>query len=328
MKKLTLSMICLLVLATGVTKAQQVNNSGFENWDNLGAATEEPSEWNSFRTASGTMAAFVSQQLLRSPLSRPGSTGIYSCVIWSKVTLTIVANGVVTTGQVNAGSATPTDAANNYNVTHTAQPAFSEALGAKPDSLVIWVRFKPANASGTDSARVRAIVHDTYDFRDPSDAASIPHNVGEATLNFCSTNNQWIRKSFPFTYAGAATSPDFILINITTNKTPGSGSAGDSLYVDDLELIYNPDNIADNQSSENLHVYTDANDLIINLAFNKPMKSEIALYNVNGQMVYNSQVNETTTSKHIALNTLNKGIYIVSVTKENGERYNQKIAIQ
>lgn len=42
-----------------------------------------------------------------------------------------------------------------------------------------------------------------------------------------------------FDYNGPATSPSYILINLTTNGTPGGGSDHDSLWVDDIEMIYN-----------------------------------------------------------------------------------------
>jgi len=218
MKKISLAIMCLIAFAAGIAKAQnQVNNPGFETWDNLGTATEEPSEWNSFKTGSGALVAFIGQQIKQSTVVRPGTTGSYSCIIWSKSTLGIVANGELTTGQINAGSAVATDTS-NYNITRTAQPAFSETLGMNPDSLVVWVRYKPSNTSGTDSARIHAIIHDNYECRDPINAASVPHVSGEATLNFASTNNTWVRMSFPFIYVTPAVSPDFILITFTTNK--------------------------------------------------------------------------------------------------------------
>jgi hypothetical protein len=222
-----------------ITPTPQVNNNGFEYWTNYGAVNEEPTEWNSFKTASGVLAAYGSQQIKRSTQIRPGSDGSYSCVIWSKSILSVVANGLVTTGQINMGSMSAADTA-NYNATHIALPEFSETLGGHPDSLAVWVRFKPATVGGTDSARVRAAIHDTYDLRDPLNAASTPHIVGDATKNFPATNNLWKRLSIPFKYTGPATSPNYVLISLTTNKTPGSGSGGDSLYVDDLSLIYNP----------------------------------------------------------------------------------------
>ncbi len=238
MKKLTLSIICLLVFAAGAAKAQQVLNSNFEAWDNLGSATEEPTNWNSFKTGTGTLISFTSQQLKRSTLKRPGSSGTYSAVIWAKSVLTTLANGNFTTGQVNANSGTPTDPS-NFNATVITDPLFRAPLTVRPDSLIVWIKFKPAG-TGADSARVSAIIHDNYAMHDPADAGSASHLVGKAIKNFAKTNGAWIRKSIPFTYPGPATNQQYILITFTTNKTPGSGTAGDSLYVDDLELFYNP----------------------------------------------------------------------------------------
>ena len=326
MKKLIiLSFIFLTLSVASVTKAQQVNNSGFETWDNLGAATEEPTDWNSFKTASGTLAYLLSQQVKRSTVTRPGSTGLYSCVTWSKSTIGIIANGNFTCGQVNANSMTATDPS-NYNATVITDPAFSEALTGQPDSLAVWVKFKP-EGSGNDSARVSAIIHDSYNYRDPEDASSAAHRYATCEKNFPSTNGQWVRLSAPFIYSGPATTAAFILITLTTNKTPGVGTAGDSLYVDDLSLIYNPGGIPTVNKPEKYNVYTDANDLIIQASFLKPIKSEICIYNISGQVVYKTQVNSALVSEHVNLNSMNKGMYIVTITNESGDMFSQKISI-
>jgi hypothetical protein len=328
MKNFTLTIICLFVLIAGSAKAQQqVNNSGFEDWENLGSATEEPTEWNSFKTGSGSLVLYTSQEIKRSTVVRPGTTGTYSCILWSKSTLSIVANGEVTTGQVNADNMAPSDPS-NYNITHTAQPAFSEALGVKPDSMVIWVRYKPANAAGTDSARVHATIHDTYECKDPLDAASAAHVVAEAFCNFEATNGLWIRKSFPFIYSGPATSPDYILISITTNKTPGGGSAGDSLYVDDMELIYNDLGINNNNSSKNFTISSDANNILIGMVFDKITACDIDVYNISGQQVCNKKVNTACSLEKINTGNLPKGIYLIRVVTETGQRFSQKIAVK
>jgi hypothetical protein len=217
----------------------QVNNSGFENWETSTSELAEPLDWNSFKTASGTYKGFGGQQMDRSTDVRPGSSGIYSAYIFTKTILSIPANGNMTTGQINMGSLTPSNS-NNYNVAHTANSAFSETLGGHPDSLVVWVKTIIANAS--NQPRIRAVIHDTYDYRDPSgsDANSPNHVVADATLNFTSINSVWLRKSIPFNYTGPATSPNYILVTFTTCKDPGVGTANDAVYVDDLLLVYNP----------------------------------------------------------------------------------------
>jgi hypothetical protein len=238
MKK-TLLIISFGIAVTISSYAQQLGNSDLESWDNLGSANEEPTNWNSFKSGTGSLVGFASQQIQRSTAVRPGATGTYCARIWSKSTLGIVANGNMTLGQINMGSSTPSSAS-NYNFSKTADANFSEALTVSPDSLVFWVKYTAA--SGNSMARVNAIIHDNYDLRDPLDANSNSHVVGSATLNYSPTAGVWVRKSVPFNYSGPATTPQFILLTFTTNMTPGGGAANDEVLVDDIQLIYNPIN--------------------------------------------------------------------------------------
>ena len=234
--------------------AQQIGNSNMESWDNVGQASEEPTNWNSFKSAQGSFTSFASKQIERSTAIRTGATGQYCARVWSKSTIGLVANGNLTVGRINMGSTNPSDA-NNYNISLTADANFSEALTTSPDSLVFWARYTAANAN--DSARVHAILHDAYDLRDPLDANSIPHIVARAERNYGKTNGSWVRISVPFNYVvgSPALGTSFILITFTTNKTPGGGSNNDEVLIDDIELIYNSSvSISENKSeSFNAH---------------------------------------------------------------------------
>jgi hypothetical protein len=253
MKLKTLSMIVISMIAISFKSNAQnpnVNNAGMENWENIGASNVEPTNWNSFMTADGNILTNFGkkQRVNRSTVRRVGTTGLYSAVIWSTNELGTIANGNVTTGKINMGSTSPANAA-NYNFTKRSDANFNNPFTGHPDSLVFWVRFRPASG-GSETARVRAVIHDNYDLHDPADANSTPHIVGHATLNFSKTipssdpliinKNYFVRKSIPFNYTGPATTPAYVLMTFTTNSTPGGGSAGDSLYFDDIQFIYNP----------------------------------------------------------------------------------------
>jgi hypothetical protein len=237
MKKSLLALGVFTTFAGSSFSQTQIGNSAFEAWEVVASPDEEPVNWSSFLTASGSLAQFAQSELDKSTDVRPGSTGTYSAHIFSQNVLGVIANGNVTTGRINMGSATPSSA-NNYNSSVIADASFSEALADYPDSLVFWAKFTPINAA--DSARVSAILHDNYAFRDPIDGASAPHMVASAMRNYITTNGQWVRFSVPFTYSGPASTPAFLLITFTTNKTPGGGSGNDQVWIDDVELIYNP----------------------------------------------------------------------------------------
>ncbi|AEA43481.1 PKD domain-containing protein [Fluviicola taffensis] len=241
MRKILLS-LSLLTLTLQASAQTQIGNSNFEAWQNVGSSTEEPTNWNSFKTASGDGALILfygSTTLGRSPQKRPGSTGTYSARIWSKNPIaSIIANGNMTCGRINMGSSTVTDLS-NHNHTVTSDANFSENFTDTPDSLVVWLKFKPTNTTQNDSARVSAVIHTNVAFKDPNDVGNA-NTIATAIKNINYTNGGWRRVSIPFNYVGNVANSAFIIVTFTTNKTPGGGSDKDSLLMDDMELVYVP----------------------------------------------------------------------------------------
>ena len=234
MKKIVLS---ILSIATGLTlNAQtQIGNAGFENWENVSGGSE-PVNWNSFLTASGGLNGNAANQLQNSTDVRPGSTGTHSVRLNSRSVLGVKANGVLTLGRVNMGSINASDLA-NHNYTVTGDANFSEAMTAFPDSIVFWVKFVPNGHN--QNARMKATLHDNYNYQDPETTTSSQHVVATAVLDYPKTNNTWVRKAVPFNYSGPASSIQYLLVTFSTNATPGGGAADDYVWVDDVELIYN-----------------------------------------------------------------------------------------
>jgi hypothetical protein len=330
MKKFYSLLIVLAVFVDGTAKAQQnVNNPGFENWDNLGNNTEEPTSWNSFMSASGPLTWAAQQQIKKSTQKRPGSPGNSSVVIWSRSTLGIVANGVVTTGQVNMGSSTPSNSS-NYNITRTADANFSEAYTDDPDSIVFWVRFKPASG-GTEQARMSAIMHDSYDYRDPntSDGNAASHIVGTAALNFSKTNGLWERKAVAINYSGPASTHAFILISFTTNMTPGSGSAGDSLYIDDISFSYNTTGIQQAEETGLVSCYNmpSSQQICMNFGFDQSLQTKLVIYNIAGQMIWSENKEISNARETIDIETLRPGIYFLNVVRADSKVYTRKFVV-
>ena len=292
----------------------QIGNGDMESWEAVSAG-EEPVNWNSFKTAGGTWSGVSSVQIEQSTDVRPGSVGSVSCRIFATETTipfvgTIVANGNVTLGKINMGSTTPADI-ENHNASVTADADFSEALTDTPDSLVFWAKFTPT--SGTGNARMKATLHDNYDYQDPEDAASGTHVVATALLNYPNTNGSWVRFAVPFDYSGPASVNTHLLVTFTTNETPGGGAGDDEVLIDDIELIYNANSINDiSMSNTNVFVNNETNQISINSGTN--LTGEYSLYNTNGQKIQSGAI-----ESKIDFNQSN-GIYFLVLNSEGKEK--------
>lgn len=304
MKKQLLSILLIGTSLSGWSQLQ-IANSNFETWETV-ASGEEPANWNSFLTAGGSLSWAATDQCESSTDVRPGTTGTKSLLIFSNSVLGVIANGNCTVGKINMGNASPTNAS-NYNSSIIADANFSEAIDVQPDSVVFWAKFTPASGNTTDSARIATIIHDNYEFRDPSDANSLTHIVGSAIKNFGKTDGNWVRMAVPFTYAGPASTPAFILLTFTTNKTPGGGSDNDMLLIDDMQLVYNQNSLGEN--AEELIQAVNQNG---HISFLSKMNNAavVEIYATSGQLVASGNSTQT-------FDLSQKGMYIVKMKLDN-----------
>lgn len=272
-KSIFINLLALLLLlpfigiaqTAGVFPFEQINNGGFEDYEGSGA-TFEPKNWNSFGTAYGSQVSYVNktQALDRSANKRPGSTGNYSVKIYSRtIYLGIIpvakAQGNLTTGCIKAGSMTPTSQ-DNHNETQINKEGFYHSFSSLPDRFSVWVKFIPNNTSY--EGRVSAVLHGNTNFEEPSPgAANDAYKIGGALKNITYKNKQWEQLYFDFEYEDKNWDTDkfnnrYILISIATNKDPGKGSEKDTLYIDDIELIYNKE-IKTNDPSSRIYATND-----------------------------------------------------------------------
>ena len=247
----------------------QIKNSGFEAFHTANvydadsvvtASSDEPNNWHSFMSCTGSLASFVNglPHTFVSEETRPGSTGSKSVLVTSSgvklgvIELPIAANGTLTTGRLQAGSANAADPANNACLDLANDSTFDEngdpfhaLLNARPDSVAVWVKFKQGTVDEENPyATLSAVVTDGTYYQDPENPDSTYNNVvAKASDTRIATNGfEWQRLSIPFdyeTYAANGAEAKAILVTISTNATPGGGSTKDSLYVDDFELVYN-----------------------------------------------------------------------------------------
>lgn len=239
MRKSLLFAIALLAFAVVGRAQYQLPNPGFEQWDGT-SITAEPTHWNSFATSDGSFASLASSpHHYHRNGGRPGAAGSSYLTIYSTSIFGIVANGNMTTGRVHAGGMSASSS-ENYNYTQRDNSSHCQPFTGTPDSMYVWVSYYAASASS--QGQVKAIIHGNNNFRAPNDENNPALYCGTAAANFTRTTSsassmQWQQVKVPFSYNGISTA-NYILINITTNGVAGSGSANDSLSIDDIEFIY------------------------------------------------------------------------------------------
>lgn len=231
----------------------QMPNSDFETWSDKNKA---PKHWHGFESVKVKNPLFNSAKsdtkLISSSLIRPGSKGVKSAVVTSSKVLGVIANGTMTNGRLYAGSTTAKDPANHSetNLSSADKDAngdpFATPMYAKPDSVKFWMRFTQAKAQASDPyAAFNAVITDGTYYQDPENK-TYTNKVAVAAPNKADmTVGDWRLVSCPFDYASYAANgaeAKAILLTVSTNATPGKGSysngVADSVYVDDLELVY------------------------------------------------------------------------------------------
>ncbi|MBQ9474483.1 MAG: T9SS type A sorting domain-containing protein [Bacteroidales bacterium] len=300
-KRYYLLVFSMFLLPFVGAKAQnfQPLNAGFEQWDGT-SNDSEPASWNSFASGDGSFASMASSpHHYRRAGHRTDGTGNYYLVIYTRSILGVKANGNMTTGRIHMG-AMSASSDQNYNYTQRSESGFNQPFTATPDSMYVWVSYYAADASS--KASVSAFIHGNSDFRDANDINTPSLYAGKAVMQFARTTSsasspQWVQQKVAFNYSGTAT-PAYLLMSLTTNMTPGGGSANDSLMVDDIEFIYSAwlDDISlngttlynFNRSTLSYTVYVDSIDEVESLHFTAtPQASDatITVDTIDGSMV-------------------------------------------
>jgi len=232
------------IIQVTVGKGYQFQNAGFEYWHTSTGDYVEPNSWHSFETATGFLAGFAGHHIRKSEDAHSGSSS--ASLFATAVFFGIIANGTMTTGRMNAGSGSAADAANNAyldmsktDVDGNGDPYYTP-MYSRPDSIAAWVKFKQAQPQAENPyATMSAVITDGTYYQEPEDK-EYTNVVAKAKNNtIADTNGEWVRLVVPFEYTANEVEPKAVLVTLSTNATPGSGSDGDELLVDDVEFVYN-----------------------------------------------------------------------------------------
>lgn len=226
----------------------QLPNGDMEAWND---SIKEPLHWHSFMTAYGTYAAMSRglAKLNKSTNVHAGSTGSYSAVMTAgKVPLLpIIANGTMTNGRLKAGSMSATDRQNHAEMcvdSTSVDPngdLYYMPLYAKPDKFNVWLKYKQGTPNSSWRANVSVKTFDGSYYQEPDPDVTYTNLSGGIVGGQDVAPCDWTLFSFPFdydSYAANGAETKAIFVDFATNVTPGTGSANDSLYVDDMELVY------------------------------------------------------------------------------------------
>ena len=227
-----LTLFAAAALALTASAQLQIQNSSFEEWDNEETSSIEPSHWNSFMSGTGSMKGFAASQQVKK--SDDAHSGSFSAHIYARSVFGVVAQGNLTTGCINMGSASATDANGNYNYTNEDDAEFHQKFTGLPDAMRVWVKGSCAYPAGASCN-----LHTAGYFQDPAGNTITAQRIAKANTSNIACSDAWQEVIIPFVYdITDGTRPAYALITLTTSGTPGQGKASDYMLVDDVEFLY------------------------------------------------------------------------------------------
>ena len=318
MTKVILILNVMLFFVFGSLKAQtQIENGDFESWENVGAVTEEPTNWSSLKTSTDNSIlnlANQAPQVIWKETNNPhsGSACIRLKVAPYNVLAGLSPNAIVTNGRVFA-STTASDA---YVYTETSDSKWNTVTTDRPDSLVGWYKYAPLSG---DKGKVEILFHTNGAEGKLPENGSTTHHVGSGIVNFTSAKSTWTRFSFPINYSSTNT-PNYFLI-VATAGDELNAVENSELWLDDLSFIYNPP-LSINEVKIPYTLYAFENQLTLNL-LNQFKVSQLSLFALDGKQIWQST---SIQNKNIFYPNVAKGMYVYQLNID-GKLYTGKISL-
>jgi hypothetical protein len=292
--------------------AQQIENGGFENWENAGTVKDEPVDWSTIKTCDDPIIASVAP--VTYDQTTDAHSGNYALKIYNVTAFGLVATGAICNGRFHAEF--NLDSA--YSFTDQANPLWNTPITTRPDSLVGWYKYFPKE---DDKAQFKAVLHvdecTLPAFGTLDNWVGMAYHKTEAGVTY----GEWTRFSVPFEYY-SDDAPEYILCTMNSGD---STDAVDSSYliIDDLELIYKSSGIDDPVARGGwINTYSTHAEIII-ASEEEFQGMSFRLISLTGQSVYTTILN----SRQITFPILPQGIYIATLQGKSG-LYNQKIMIR
>ncbi len=283
MKQIGLLMISLMTLSS---MAQQIPNGDMETWTISGSFSpdgEYPTDWSTVNnTIPDVQAWLLSQTCLQEVTDvHGGSFAAHLITVAPPVSGFPNVNGIVTNGDIN-------------ETTYAVENGI--AFTARPDSLVGYFKAIPV---GTDFATIEFVLKDGNE-----------DTLGWARFEAPNTIvANYTRFSVPVVYSSAATPTTAVVL---LSSSDGFNSIiGSELWVDDLELIYNPIGIEE-EKLDNSTAWYNGNSIVLDLTKSNSRNVQVSVIDLAGKEVYSSKTSGS--QKHFIPANVSNGLYFVRVS--------------
>jgi len=314
MKKLLLFSFVVVFFSTNVNaqRGQQLTNAGFEDWENVNVGQDEPVHWSSIKTSDNNTVNPVAP--VNWAKSDTAHSGNYSLRLFNVSSIIgAVATGSMTNGRFH----TTFNPEEGLAYSDFSDARWNTPFTKRPDSVAVWIKYYPV---GSDTLQAKFLLH--KDSCTIGVRPDVQQNViAYAQINVVGEHDNWTRVAVPFVYSSEE-NPQYILTILTSGAGLHSLPNSMALY-DDVELIYNPSSVIDNQV-EGLNVYYADGVLHIK---NLPANSKgafVEVVDLSGRVM----VKKALTGNHVNISdvSLHRGIYLVSVVSSN-HRYTKKLFV-
>lgn len=299
MKKIFTLLSILCISATSIwaqsdTASNSTNwvgtpNPGFENWTAF-SGYSNPNGWNTANSQETTLGSFNVQQAT----GANAKSGKYAVELITQNELIVTAPGIITTGTI------PTSSSGSI----TGGIAYTQ----RPDSIVGWYKYTP---QGSDNAFAAMYLFGS--------AANNTDTVAEATFSTVAgkTTSTYTRFSAHFVYRNSDPVANSIWLLSSSNGTSGA-TVGSSAYFDDIATVINSTvGIATQTNPGNsIVVYPSPASDHVEVAGVYNTNSTWSMFDITGRKVAEQKLSKG--NNRIDVNNFTNGMYIYTVTDENG----------
>jgi hypothetical protein len=316
MKKILTSAFLFSFLVTNVYAQTQLENPGFENWEQISPTNTnlEPVNWSSIQSGIPENISNLAPQVVFS--SNDAHSGSKSARLKNASAFGIVANGIITNGRILA-NLNP-DLSNVF--TDVDDPRWNTPFTGRPDSLVGYYKYTSFNGDGP---LVQVLLH-------RGDQGTIPISDEVDIVSFTDyylpavSVTSWTRFSIPLDYENGNI-PEYVLMNISA----GAGTdaqANSEFWIDDLEFIYSTSSIQESDLNNRISAFSMHQQIVVDLNQLPTYENFIlSIYDLTGRKLetWSAQGGSKTQSDYHQ-----NGLYICTIETEEGALITRKVLIR